>query len=202
MAGRWVLCAVACCQPALQRNASASFFRGTDRLLSITRRFVELPFEWFKPVFHFVARLFWIFVFPYYLTMRGRLRAGITMFEPLHKTLGTIAESPWLLAPVAAVLVFAGVLYFLLRHPNDGVRRRGLLFGVGSVAILASVVFVTFVWSFVRLLTRDSWSFDVVWIMSALGTGAFAIWLWSRFYRIARSTWRDFLSKIPDLKRW
>jgi hypothetical protein len=107
------------------------------------------------------------------------------MFEPIFKV---IAETPWLFVPAAAVFVFAGVLHFLLRCPGDGVRRRVLLFGVGSVAILASVVFAAFVWSFIRLLLRGSWSFDAVWTVGALGAGVLTVWLWFRFYRIVRQT--------------
>src|SRR5262245_61418116 len=103
------------------------------------------------------------------------------MIEPLLKT---IAESPWLFAPAAAVLVFAGVLHFWLRRPGDSSRRRALLFGVGTVAVVASAVFAVFVWSFVRLLLRGSWSFDAVWMVGALGAGALAFWLWFKFYRI------------------
>jgi len=79
------------------------------------------------------------------------------MFEPLFKT---IAESPWLFAPAGAVLVFAGVLHFWLRRPGDRARRRALLFGVGAVALVASAVFMAFVWSFVRLLLRGAWTFE------------------------------------------
>jgi hypothetical protein len=107
------------------------------------------------------------------------------MLEPLFKT---IAESPWLFAPAAVVFVFAGVLYLLLRRPGVGVRRRGLLFGVGTVAVLASVVFAAFVWSLIRLLLRGAWSFDAVWIIGALGAGALMVSLWFRFYQIVRQT--------------
>jgi hypothetical protein len=105
------------------------------------------------------------------------------MFEPLFKT---IAESPWLFAPAAAVFVFAGALHFWLRRPGDSSRRRALLLGVGTVAVVTSAVFAAFIWSFVRLLLLGSWSFDAVWIVGALGAGALTVWLWFRFYRIVR----------------
>jgi hypothetical protein len=107
------------------------------------------------------------------------------MFEPLSKT---IAESPWLFAPAAAVFVFAGILHFWFRRPGNNSRRRALLFGVGTVAVLASAVFAAFVWTFARLLMRGSWSFDAVWILGAFGAGALTLWLWLRFYRILRQT--------------
>ena len=107
------------------------------------------------------------------------------MFEPLFKT---IAESPWLFVPAAVVFVFAAVLYFLLRRPGDGARRRALLFGVGVVAIVASAVFAAFVWSFARLLLRGSWSFDAVWTVGTLGAGSLTVWLWFKFYKIVRRT--------------
>jgi len=107
------------------------------------------------------------------------------MLDPLFND---IAENPWLFTPAAAVFVFAGVLHLLLRRQGAGARRRGLLFGVGVVALLASVVFAAFVWSFIRLLTRGSWSFDAIWIVGVVGAGALAAWLWFRFYRIVRQT--------------
>jgi len=76
----------------------------------------------------------------------------------------------------------------LLQRPGAAAHRRALLFGVGGVALLASVVFAAFAWSFIRLLMRGSWSFDAIWIVGALGAGALAAWLWFRFYRIVRQT--------------
>jgi len=107
------------------------------------------------------------------------------MFEPLFKT---IRESPWLFAPAATVLFFAVLFGLSLRRKGTVARRRALLFGVGTVATLASVVFAAFVWSFVRLLLLTSWAFDAVWTIGALGAGALTVWLWFKFYRIFRQT--------------
>ena len=105
------------------------------------------------------------------------------MFDPLFKG---IAENPWLFAPAAMVLLFAGVLHLLLRREGAAARRRALLFGVGIVAVLASAVFGAFAYSFIGVLVRGSWSFDVVSIVAALGAGWLATWLLFRFYRIVR----------------
>ena len=97
-----------------------------------------------------------------------------------------IAENPWLYTPAGAVLVFAGVLHFLLQRRGTGSRRRALLFGVGVVTVLATAVFAAFAFSFVRLKSRGSSSFDVVWIVGALGAASLAAWLWFRLYRLVR----------------
>jgi carbon starvation protein CstA len=97
---------------------------------------------------------------------------------------GLLSESPWYGLPVFAALIFAGLMHYFLRRPGTRARRHALLFGVGAVALLASLVFGTFVWSFISLLARGSWSFDPLWIVGALAAGALAAWLWFRFYRI------------------
>src|SRR5258708_39002762 len=97
------------------------------------------------------------------------------MFDPLFKD---IAENPLLFVPAAAVLLFAGVLHLLLRREGAAARRRALLFGVGIVALLASIVFAAFAWSLLRLLVRGAWSFDPVWIGGALWSGPLSDWRW------------------------
>jgi hypothetical protein len=105
------------------------------------------------------------------------------MFEQLFHD---IAANPWLYAPAGGVLVLAAILHLLLRGPTPGSRRRGLLFGIGSVAVFATLVFVAYVYSFVRLLARGTASFDLVWSGSAVATAALAAWLWVRFVRVWR----------------
>jgi len=97
-------------------------------------------------------------------------------------------ESLWYGVPMFAVLIFAAVVHWLLQRPGVGARRRALIFGVGVVATVASLVFAAFVWSFIRLLVRGSWSFDAVWTVGALGAGALTVWLWFRFFKIVRQT--------------
>src|SRR5258708_31810225 len=97
-----------------------------------------------------------------------------------------LAESPWYGVPMFAVLLFAAVLHHLLQRPGAATRRRGLLFGVGAVALLATAAFAVFAWSSIRLWMRGSWSFDAIWVVGALGAGALATWLWFRFYQIVR----------------
>lgn len=99
-----------------------------------------------------------------------------------------LAESVWYALPMVAVFIFAAVVHLLLQRPGVPARRRALLFGVGIVATVASFVFAAFVWSLIRLLVRDAWSFDAVWTLGAVGAGALAVWLWFRFYRIVRQT--------------
>jgi hypothetical protein len=99
---------------------------------------------------------------------------------------GLLAESLWYGAPMLGGLIFAAVFHRLLQRPDGAGRRRALLFGIGVVAFLASVVFGAFAWTCLRLVTHGSRSFDGVWIAGAVGAGALAVWLWFRFYRIAR----------------
>lgn len=106
----------------------------------------------------------------------------------LQRLFYDIAETPWLYVPAGAVFLFAGVLHFLLRRRGAGAHRRALLFGVGIVAALATIVFAAFGLSFVRLVSRDSASFDIVWIVGAVAAASLAAWLWFRFYRLVRQT--------------
>ena len=109
----------------------------------------------------------------------------MAMFDQL---LHDIAESAWLYVPAGAVLLFAGVLAALLQRRDAVARRRALLFGVGVMAALATLVFAAFGFSFIRLVLHESASFDVVWIVGAIGTASLAGWLWFRFYRLVRRT--------------
>ena len=104
------------------------------------------------------------------------------MFAPLFKDVGA---NPWLYVPAFMVLVFAGIVGLLLRRSST--HRRGLLFGVGSVAVLTTGIFATYGYSFVRLARRGGESFDPVWIISAIATAGLALWLWSRFIRLLRA---------------
>ena len=99
-----------------------------------------------------------------------------------------ITENFWLLVPAFLVLVFAGVLHALFQRPGSNSQRQARLFGVGTVALLATGLFGAFTFSFVQLLRGDSMSFDFVWIGSAVAEGALASWLWLRFFRLLRRT--------------
>jgi len=101
---------------------------------------------------------------------------------------GLMADSFWYVVPAFAVLLFAGVLQVLIQQPGVTSRRRALLFGVGTVALLATSLFAAFGYSFYRLLRGGAQSFDAVWICSAVATGALATWLWFRFVRLLRHT--------------
>ena len=101
---------------------------------------------------------------------------------------GLMAESVWYVVPAFAVLVFAGILHVMLQRPAPSSRRRALLFGVATVALLATGLFAAFGYSFIRLLRGGTPSFDAVWICSAVATGALAAWLWFRFVRLLRHT--------------
>ena len=96
-----------------------------------------------------------------------------------------IAESVWYVVPAFAVLVFAGILHVFLQRPGASSRRRALLFGVGTVALLATGLSVALGFSFIR---GGAASFDAIGICSALATGTLASWLWLRFVRLLRPT--------------
>jgi hypothetical protein len=104
------------------------------------------------------------------------------MFAPLFKD---VSANPWLYVPAFMVLVFAGIVGVLLRRPST--HRKGLLFGVGTVAVLTTGILAAYGYSFVRLARRGGESFDIVWVISAAATGVLALWLWSRFIRLLRA---------------
>jgi len=97
-----------------------------------------------------------------------------------------MAESVWYVVPMFAVLVFAGVLHAFLQRPAAGSRRKALLLGVATVAILATGVFVAFGYSFIRLFRGGAQNFEAVWICSGVAAGALAAWLWLRFFRLLK----------------
>ena len=101
------------------------------------------------------------------------------------QTRGLAAESIWYVLPGFAVLVFSGVLQVWLQRPTVRARRRGLLFGVATVALLASGLLASLVFSLVR---GGASSFDTVGLCSAVVTGLLAAWLWLRVVRILRQT--------------
>lgn len=91
------------------------------------------------------------------------------MFNELYSS---VTSHPWLYAPAGGVLVFAGIPHFMLRRPAPSAQRRGFLFGVGFIAVMATGVFAAFGYSFVRLVALGSTTFDLVWSVSAIATGA------------------------------
>ena len=94
-------------------------------------------------------------------------------------------ESVWYVVPAFAVLVFAGIIHVFLQRPGATSRRRALLFGVGTVALLATCLFAALGFSFIR---GGAASFDAIGVCSAVATGALASWLWLRFVRLLRPT--------------
>lgn len=104
------------------------------------------------------------------------------------QTRDLLHESPWYGAPMLAVLIFAAVFHYLLQRPGVGAKRRALLFGVGTVALVATGVFAAFGFGFVRLIRSEASSFNIIWFVSALAAGALAAWLWFRFVRLWRQT--------------
>ena len=96
---------------------------------------------------------------------------------------GLAAESIWYVVPAFAVLVFAGVLQVWLQRPTSRARRRGLLFGVATVALLASGLFAALGFIIIR---GGAPSFDIIGLCSAVATGLLAAWLWFRFVRLLR----------------
>ena len=110
--------------------------------------------------------------------------AGAALLVTAHP----VRENLWVYLPMGAVFLFASVLFVWLRPPSSGARRRGLLFGLGAVALFATLVFAAFAYSLLRLLASGAASFDIVWSCSAVAAGALAAWLWSRFIRILRQT--------------
>lgn len=110
---------------------------------------------------------------------------GCIMAWQLRELLG---ENPWYAAPMAGVLILAAFLHHQLQRPGMAARRRALLFGVGSVALIATGVAVAFGYSFVRLLREGSPSFDIVWICSGVAAGVLASWLWFRFVRLLQAS--------------
>lgn len=97
-----------------------------------------------------------------------------------------LRESPWYGAPMAGVLLFAGILHHQLQRPGTTARRGALLFGVGSMALVATGLAGAFGYSSVRLLRAGTLSFDIAWTCSAVATGALTAWLWFRFARLLR----------------
>jgi hypothetical protein len=97
-----------------------------------------------------------------------------------------IAENPWFAVPSFAVLVFAGVMLVISQRPEPNAKRRGQLFGVGVVALLASAVFTAFVLGFIRQMHDGVRSLDIGAISAAPIAGALAGWRWFRFVRLVR----------------
>ena len=97
-----------------------------------------------------------------------------------------ISESVWYVAPIFAVLVFAGILHAMLQRPGSGSRRRALLFGVATVASLATAAFAAFGYTFIRLVRGGAQNLEVFWICSGVAAGALSAWLWLKFFRLLR----------------
>jgi hypothetical protein len=108
---------------------------------------------------------------------------GATAAWQMHDLL---EENPWSGAPMLAVLIFAAIFQHLLQLRGIGAKRRALLFGVGSVALIATGVFAVFGFSSFRLLRSGAPRFDIVWSVSAVASGALSAWIWFRFVRLLR----------------
>jgi hypothetical protein len=100
----------------------------------------------------------------------------------------SIHEEEWLLwVPIFAVSVFAVVLQLLLTRTAPGARRHALMFGIGVIAVLASIVFGMFFYTFIRVSLRGNWApFDLQWILGAIGSAALTVWLWFALRRVVK----------------